>query len=140
MGVESSQLGRALPPRGLEDHVLEIARGDPGAVYRAAEMQAVFGTVPVFPQGILYNTQHLMYDMKDSRRNQGYSALRHQQEQFERASQEHQREAQEDVPTAAALASRTASQNTSRFRNMENNAEANFSQQQHGLLSEIVSE
>ena len=43
--------------------------------------------------------------------------------------------------TAAALAvTRTAARMTSRFREIDQNAEANFSQQQRGFLSEIASE
>ena len=70
-----------------------------------------------------------------------YSALHYQQEQLENAAHEHQWVAYEEVQTAAALAtSRTAAQTTSRFRDLEKNAEANFSQQQRGLLSEFMSE
>ena len=47
----------------------------------------------------------------------------------------------EEVQTAATLAtSRTATQIICRFRDIENYAEANFSQQYGGLLSEITSE
>ena len=49
--------------------------------------------------------------------------------------------AYEQVDTAAALAtSRTVAHMTSRFRDIENNVEANFRHQQRGLLSEISSE
>ena len=67
--------------------------------------------------------------------NEGYSALHHLQEHFENAAQAHQRAAYEEVQTAAALAtSGTAAQMISSFRNIEKNAEANFSQQQIGLF------
>ena len=57
------------------------------------------------------------------------------------AAQERQRVACEGAQTVAALAtSRTAVHMTSRFRDVEKNAEANFSQQQRGVLSEITSE
>ena len=47
----------------------------------------------------------------------------------------------EEVEIAAALAtSRTAAQMTSRFRDVENHVETNFSHEQRGLLSEIISE
>ena len=55
--------------------------------------------------------QHVMRDMRDYWRSQGYSALHQQQEQFENAAQEHQQEAYEEVHTAAAIAtSRTSYQ------------------------------
>ena len=81
-----------------------------------------------------------MHDMRDDWRNQGYGALHCQQEQLENADQEHQRIAYEEVETAAALASsRTAVQMTPRFKDIENDAEAKFNQQQRGLLSENTS-
>ena len=46
MEIERSQLGEAPPPVSLEDHVLQMARGGPGAVYRAAQRQAAYGEVP----------------------------------------------------------------------------------------------
>ena len=62
--------------------------------------------------------------MRGYGRNHACSALHNQQEQFETAAQKHQRVAHEEVQTAAALAtSRTAAQMTSRFRDIENNAE-----------------
>ena len=83
----------------------------------------------------------LVFRVSNHWRNQGYIALHYQQEQFEHAAQKHQTVAYEEVQTAAALAtSRTAAQATSRFRDTENNAVANFSQQQRGLLPEITSE
>ena len=44
-------------PISLENHVLQMARGDPGAVYRAAQRQAVHGEVPILPQGITHISQ-----------------------------------------------------------------------------------
>ena len=141
MGIENYQLGQAPPPKGLEDHVVQTGRRDPGAVCRAAQWQAVDGEVPIIPQGLLHNTQHSMHDVVDYRRNQGNAALHYQWEQFENAAQENQRVAYEGVQNAAALAtSRTAAPMTSMFRVIENNAEANFCQQQRGLLSEVTSE
>ena len=82
-----------------------------------------------------------MHDMRGYWRNQGYSALHNQQDQFENAAQEHQRVTNEEVQTAAYLAtSLTAAQMTFRFRHIENNAEAICSQQQTELLSEMTSE
>ena len=50
-------------------------------------------------------------------------------------------EGYEEVQTAVALVTgRTAAQTTSRFGDVKNNVEANCSQQQRGLLSEITSE
>ena len=78
-----------------------------------------------------YFHKELLTFRRDNWRNQGHSALHHQLEQIKYAAQERQRAANEEVQTAAALAtSRTAAQMTSRFRDIENNAEANFSQQQ----------
>ena len=65
MGIEYYQLGEAPPPSSLEDHVVQIARGDPGAVCRAAQRQAEDGEVPILPQGLLDNTQHSMHDVGD---------------------------------------------------------------------------
>ena len=49
--------------------------------------------------------------------------------------QEHERVVHEEVHTAAALATtRTAAQRTSRFRDIECNAEASFNQQQRGWI------
>ena len=77
-----------------------------------------------------------MHDMRDSWRNQGYSALNYQQGHFEHAAQEHQRVGYEQVENAAALVwTCTAAQMTAK-----NDAEANFNHQQRGLLSEITSE
>ena len=68
-----------------------------------------------------------MHDMREYWRNQSYNALHDQQEQV--------------VKTATGLASsRTAAQITSRLRDDENDAGANFSQQQRGWFSEIASE
>ena len=39
-------------PVGLEDHVLLKARGGQGAVYRAAQRQAVNGEIQILPQVI----------------------------------------------------------------------------------------
>ena len=65
MEIENYQLGQAPPPKGLEDHVVQTGRRDPGAVCRAAQRQAVDGEVPIFPQGLLHNTQHSMHDVVD---------------------------------------------------------------------------
>ena len=67
--------------------------------------------------------------MLDYWRNQGYTAPSYQQEQFENAAQ---------VQTAALCD--TAAQMNFRFSDIENNVEANFSQQQQGFLSEKTSE
>ena len=73
--------------------------------------------------------------------NEGCSALHYHEEPFENAAQDHQRVAHEEAQTATALAtSRTAAQMTSRFGHIEKNAQANFSQQQRGSLSEGTSE
>ena len=85
-GTDNSQFGKAPPSRSLEDHVLQIARRDSGAVYRAALRQVDDEEVPIRPQGIPYNTQHLMHDVRGYWRIQGYSALRYRQEQFENAA------------------------------------------------------
>ena len=61
IGIENSQLGQVPLVLSLEDHVLQIARESPGAVFRAAKKQAAFGEVPDFPDIIPYNTQHLMH-------------------------------------------------------------------------------
>ena len=75
-----------------------------------------------------------MHDMRDDCRDQGYSALHFQQETSKVLPKNMQRVLFEEVQTAAALASsRTAAQMTSRFRDMENDVEANFSHQQHAL-------
>ena len=75
----------------------------------------------------------MIHDVRDCSRNQSYSTLRYQQQQFD--VQEHQRAAYEQCKVAAApAASRTAGQMTSRFKEIENDAEANLSQQQRGLL------
>ena len=98
-----------------------------GAVYPAAQRQTVYREVPILPQGILHNTQHLVHDMRDYWKKPVYSALHYQQEPFDNAAQEHQRVAYNKVQNAVALAtSRTAAQMTSRFRDIENNCEANI--------------
>ena len=52
-------------------------------------------------------------------------------EQFDNAAQEHQRIAYEQVDISDSLATnRTAAHMTSRFRDIKNNVEANFSPQQ----------
>ena len=82
-----------------------------------------------------------MHDMRDYWRNEGDSALHYQPEQLEDVAKEHQRVVYEEVQSAAALAtSRTAAHMTSRFRDTENNAEADFSQQHRGSLFEITFE
>ena len=48
--------------------------------------------------------------------------------------------ASEEVKSAALATNCTAAQMTSRFRDIEHNVEANFSQQQRGSLSEITFE
>ena len=79
--------------------------------------------------------------VRDHGRNQSYGALHYQQEHVEHAAQKHQRAAHEQVEISAAHAtSRTAKQMTSRFRDIENNIQANCSHQQPGLLFEITSE
>ena len=50
MSVENSQLGQAPSSPVLECDVLQTARGDPGAVQRAAQRRRVHGEVPVPPQ------------------------------------------------------------------------------------------
>ena len=82
----------------------------------------------------------MAHDVRVHWRNQSYSALHFPRERVENAVQDCQRTAYEEVQTAAALATSRVAQMTSRFRNMANNAEASFSQQQRGLLSEITSE
>ena len=87
MGIESSQLQQAPPPKSLEDHVLQIAQERPGCSLPSSPKAGA----PRLPQGIPYNTQHLMHDMRDLWRNQGYSALQYPQEPFENTAQEYQR-------------------------------------------------
>ena len=70
------------------------------AIYRAAQMQTVFQEVPVRQQGLPYNTQHVMQDVKDYWMNQSCSAL-----QLENAAQEHQRVAHEEVQIARVVQS-----------------------------------
>ena len=82
-----------------------------------------------------------MHDMRDYWRNAGYSALHYEQEQSEDVAQKHQGVVYEEVQTAVALAtSPTAAHMTSRFRDTENNADADFSQQHRGSLFEITFE
>ena len=45
--VENSKLGQARSARSLEDHVLQMARGDPGPVHRVAQRHTVYGEVSV---------------------------------------------------------------------------------------------
>ena len=71
VGIEKSLLGQAPPSVNLEHNVLQKARRDLGAIYRAVQRQAVYGEVPVLPQGIPDNAQHLMHDMRDFWKNQG---------------------------------------------------------------------
>ena len=73
MGIEKSSNGRR----------------DPGAVHRAAERHKENGECPVSQEGLSYNTQHMIHDVRDYWRNQSYSALNYQQEQFENAVPEH---------------------------------------------------
>ena len=81
-----------------------------------------------------------IHDVREFWRNQSYSALHYQQEQFEKNVQEHRRVAYEEVEIAASLAaSRTAAKMPPRLRDIENNTEANVNQQQR-ILSEITSE
>ena len=83
----------------------------------------------ILPQGIRYNTQQLMRDTRDHRRNQGYSALHTSRNNSKMLPKNIKGVAYEETQTAAALAtSRTAAQKTSRFRDSEKTAEANFSQ------------
>ena len=92
----------------LDDHVFHVGRRDPGAVRRA---DPVYGECPGLPQGFLYYTQNKIHDVRDHWRHQRYNALQYQQEQFEYAVQEHQREANEQIEIAVALAtSRKAAQ------------------------------
>ena len=86
------------------------------------------------------NTQHLVHQARDNWRSRSYTAFHYQQEPFENAVQEHQRVAYERVEIAAAPASRAAAHMTSRFGDIENDVEANFSHQQRGSSSEITSE
>ena len=95
--------------------------------------------VQVPPQFFPYDPQSLVHRVRDHWRNQSYDALHYQQEQLENAVQEHQRVANEQIKVAAALAtSRTAAHITSKFGDVENDVEANFSHQQR-CLSEITS-
>ena len=67
--------GQTPPSPSLEDHVLRIARRDPGAVYRADRRHRVYGEVHVLRQGCPSNTQHLILDVSDYCRTQSYIAL-----------------------------------------------------------------
>ena len=110
-----------------------LLKGDQGATHRAAQRHTAHGHCPALPQGLLCSTQHVVHDVRNYSRNQSYSTLRYQQQQFD--VQEHQRAAYEQYKVAAAPAtSRAAGQMTSRFKEIENDAEANLSQQQRGLL------
>ena len=53
MGIENSQLEQATFSPSPEEHFLQTARRDRGAVHRAVQRQAVHGEVRVLPQGIL---------------------------------------------------------------------------------------
>ena len=107
-----------------------MARGDPGAVHRAAQRHRVYAEVPVQRKGLPHDTQHLMHDVRDHWRSQSYNALQYQQEQVANAAYEHQRVAYEQVDIAAGPATNHTGHVTSRFRDIENNVEANFSHQQ----------
>ena len=69
-----------------------------------------------------------MHDMRDYNRNQNHSSVHHQHEQFETAA-----------PGQVEIAADIASGNEFQIQGHEDHAEANFSQQQRGLLSEIAS-
>ena len=89
---------------------------------------------------ILTTLKNLFHQVRDDWKSQSYRALHYQHEQFEIAVQEQQREAFDQVEIAVALAtSRTAVQMTSRFRDIENHVEANFSHHQTEFLSQITS-
>ena len=111
---------------------IQTARRDPGTVQRSAH--------PVPPQVFLHDVQNFGSRLRDYCRSQGYSALQHQQEQFENAVQQHQRVVYDQVEIAAVFAViHAAAQMVSRFGHLENHVETNFSNQQRGLLSEITS-
>ena len=76
----------------------------------AAQRQAVYAEVLIHLQGIPHNTEHLMHDMRDSWRNQGYGALHYQQELYENAAHEHQRVAYEEVKELQLLFLRVVQQ------------------------------
>ena len=111
-------------------HVLQMARGDPGAVHRAAQRHRVYAEAAVLQKGLPHDNQHLMHDVRDHWRSQSFNALQYQQEQVANAAYEHQRVAYEQVDIAAAPATNHTGHVTSRFRDIENNVEANFSHQQ----------
>ena len=84
MGIEDSQPGQA--PLETRVQFTQQTKG-----------KHKYGGIPTIPQGIAFNTQHLMHHMRDHWRSQGYNALHYQQEQFESAAQEHERVAHEEV-------------------------------------------
>ena len=47
ISIENTQHGHTPSSRSLEDHVLRVARRDPGAVHRGAQRHKVYGEVPV---------------------------------------------------------------------------------------------
>ena len=139
-GIENLQFGQAPACLAPEEYGLESVWGDRGTVHRAAQRRRVHGDVPVPQQGHPDNTQNLFHQVRDDWRSQSYRALHYQHEQFEIAVQEQQREAFDQVEIAVALAtSRTAVQMTSRFRDIENHVEANFSYHQTEFLSQNTS-
>ena len=95
LGIEHIQLEQAPSSISLEDHLLQVARRDPGAVHRAAQRHEVHGEFPVLPHGFPCSAQHMIHDVRDYWRNPSYNclAVRYQQERFEHAVQEHQRAA-----------------------------------------------
>ena len=77
-----------------------------------------------------YNRKFFLTILRTTFISSRITALRYQQEQLENAVQEHQWIANEQVGITAAVAtSSTAAQVTSRFRDIGDDAEANFSKQ-----------
>ena len=55
-GIVNSQLEQTTSSTSLEGHVLQLARGDPGAVHRTSQRHTVLREFPVLPQGLPYST------------------------------------------------------------------------------------
>ena len=80
MGIENSHLGQSPSSLSLEDYVLQIVRRDPSEVHRATQRHVAYGEFPALQQGFLYNTPHMIHDVRNYWRNQSYRALQYHSE------------------------------------------------------------
>ena len=141
MTVEKSQLGQAQSSLVPEDPGLQTARKSHGAVQPTVQRRRVHVEVPIPPQGLLALLRTWVIESRITGGIKG-AILCITSKKISRMLSKYvdgQLMSKSGSPAAFA-SSRTAAHMTSRFRDIENNVEANFSHQQRGLSSEITSE